>query len=231
MKLLIEELQKFSKKNWWIYIILIICLFFIYITGKWSSLEVFFVFVFHFIGDLFIMMMTQSYKDKNYKIGAIYQIFWSAIFICIGLYGILKNGEGQYFLWNIPFLLSAIKSYFLYNLKKNLFFINAISMIILNIALLFIALKLELIFTLYSFIQVLGFSFFSIGLSIQKDIPRYFLSLFWIFLMPIWWIVGIYYNYFWWMIEGVTVSFTLLPLTVLFFYLTLLPKYLLELKK
>ena len=52
-----KELRLFSKANWWVYIIFILCLFTIWYTNKGNIYEVSLVFISHFLGDLLVMMM------------------------------------------------------------------------------------------------------------------------------------------------------------------------------
>ena len=109
MNIFIKELKLFSKQNWWIYIIFIICLFIIYKTGSWNIIEVCLVFMFHFIWDVFVMMMWDYYSKKENK-KALYSQIWSfIIFWIIWIYAWLSAWKWSYLVPQILFFWPIIK--------------------------------------------------------------------------------------------------------------------------
>jgi len=116
MNLLFKELKIFSKQNWWIYIIFIICLFVIYKTDSWNLIEVSLVFLFHFIWDICIMMMWDfhsKWKEKK----ALYAQIWSfTIFSLIWIYAWISAWKWSYLVPQLLFIWPIIK-WFNINLK------------------------------------------------------------------------------------------------------------------
>ncbi len=226
MNLLLKEIKKFFKQNWWVFIIFSICLFIIWYTNKWNIYEVLIIFLLHFSWDLLIMMMWDYYSIKKYKKGSIAQFWSSFIFTIISLYAWFFSGKWYYLLPQISFWLSAIKSYFKEVRKKDLLFINWWLLIIINLIIIIIDYYLGFIGTIYYFIQILWFAFFSTALSLKNQKIKYFLSLIWIFMVPFWAMISVFNSYNIWEIKWIDISYMLLPLTVLVVYLKNIKKYL-----
>ncbi len=112
MNLLLKEIKLFSKQNWWIYIIFIICLFIIYKTGSWNLVEISLIFALHFLWDAFMMMMWDYYANKDYKKWTLSQIWGFTTFFVIWLYAWLSNWKWNYLLPQTVFIWPAIKWYF-----------------------------------------------------------------------------------------------------------------------
>ena len=226
MNILIKEIKKFSKENWWVYIIFFIALTIIFITEKWNIFEVILVFVCHFLGDLLMMMMWHYYSVKDYKKGAISQAIWNIIFLIIGLYAIFSSGEWQYFLPTFAFIMWAVKTYFLQVKSKDIKFLNVQSVIFLNIIILIIYIYFNLFDTFYSVIQFVGFCIWATGLIIQESKKRYIFYVLGTFLIAVGSVIWVYYNFLDWNIKWTSISYFLLPLTVVVFYLKNIKKYL-----
>ena len=226
MNLLLKELRKFAKNNWWVFIVLFLCLIVIYITWRWNIYEVLIIFLLHFLGDLLIMMMWDYYAIKKYKEWSITQFWSSIIFTIISLYAWFIFGKWHYLLPQISFWLSAFKSYFKEVRKKDIIFINWGLLVLVNIIIIIIDYYLWFIWTIYYFIQILWFALFSTALVLKNDKVKYFISLAWIFMVPFWALISVYYSFLGWSIKGVDISYMLLPLTVLIVYLKNLKKYL-----
>lgn len=221
MKIIFEEIRKFTKENWWIYIIFIICLCFIYITNSWSLLEVSLVFVFHFLWDIFVMMMWDYYTKNDEKNALRSQIGSFIIFWLIWIYAWLTAWKWSYLVPQILFFLPIIKWY-----KKDIKWINYKFMIVLWIFVLILYYLLNLISNIWMFIQILWFIIFPISLILINEKLRYFWNLLWISFI-FFGSACLLYN---WFIEKniiwTDLSYTLLPFTVFVFYLKNLKKYL-----
>ena len=70
-----QEVKKFSKTNWWVYIIYLILLAITIVISTDDIVLVIGITTFHFIADIFMMMMFYSYSVNDYKNGTYFQIF------------------------------------------------------------------------------------------------------------------------------------------------------------
>jgi len=221
MNILIKELKTFSKQNWWIYIIFIICLFVIYITNSGSLIEVSLVFAFHFLWDIFVMMMWDYYVKWEDKNALKSQIGSFAIFWIIWIYAWLSAWKWSYLIPQLLFFWPIIKWF-----KKEIKWININFMIFIWILVLIFYYSLLLITSYWVLIQILWFIIFPVSLILENEKIRYFWNLLWIsfiFLGS----ASLLYN---WFIEKNVIwtdlSYTLLPFTVLIFFIKNLKKYL-----
>jgi len=217
--MLINELKKFSRDNWWVYMIFIICLFFIYRTNSWNIYEVSLVFVFHFLWDLCIMMMWDYYTKWKVKNGLYAQTGSFIIFSLIWIYSWLRFWKWSYLLPQFLFVWPIIKWF---TQKK---WINYKFIIIVWIVVLWIYFSLWLIQNIWVLIQILWFIIFPVALSLNSEKIKYFLSLLWIMCIFIW---SSYFLYQWFLEKNIIwtdLSYTLLPLTVVVFYLKNIKKY------
>ena len=226
MNIFLNEIKKFSKQNWWVYLFFFMCLIIIWYTEKWNILEVFLVFLAHFLWDLLMMMMWDYYSKKEFKNWAISQAIWNLIFWSIWIYAIFKSSEWQYFLPTIAFLMWAVKTYFLQVKWKNIKFLNVQSVILVNLVIFWVYLYFWLFKEFYSYIQFLGFATWSTGLIIQENKKRYLFYVLGTFLIALGSLIWIYFNYLNWNILWTSISYFLLPLTVVIFYLKNIKKYL-----
>lgn len=216
----LEELKKFSKENWWIYIIFIICLFIIYKTGSWNLLEVSLVFIFHFIWDIFVMMMWDYYSKKEDEKAIKAQIWSFTIFWLIWIYAWITSWKWSYLVPQILFFWPIIKWF-----NPKIKWLNHIFMWWVWIIVLIIYYYLWLINNISVLIQIIGFIIFPIALIINNNRIRYFLSLLWIFLIFLGSAFMLYSWFIEWKVIWTDLSYTLLPLTVFIYYLKLFKKY------
>jgi hypothetical protein len=216
----LKEIRTFSKQNWWIYIIFIICLFVIYKTGSGNLFEVSIVFLIHFLWDICVMMMWDFHSKKEEK-KALYAQIWSfLIFWWIWIYAWLTAWKWSYLAPNLLFFWPLIKWF-----KPNIKWLNSTFMIIIWIFLLIWYYYLKLIDNLAILIQILWFIIFSISLVLKSHKLKYFGNLIWIAFIFIW---STYLLYNWFIEKNVIwtdLSFSLLPLTVFIYYLKLIKKY------
>lgn len=225
MNIFLKELKTFFRLNFWVFLIFFISLFIIFITNNWSLLEILIVFSFHFLWDLFVMMFSDFYKDKNYKKWSLFQILSTSVFLLIWIYGVFKSNEWQYFIINILFITAWIKSYFLYTKSINLSFINHKSQLILFFIILLFCFYFRLFSSIYWLLQFIWMSIFSIALVETRDNYRYFWSLFWLSFLLIGSVLWIYSNFLSWEILWTTLSYFFLPLSVFIFYIKNLRSY------
>jgi len=169
MNILIKEIKNFSRQNWWVYIIFLICLLIIWYTEKWSILEVTLVFFAHFLWDLLAMMMWDYYSKKEFKYWAISHISSNIVFMFILLYAVFYSLEWQYFLPNIAFILWWIKTYFLQVKSKDIKILNLYTLLFVNLVIFVIYVYFDLFWEFYSYIQFLGFVLWSTCMIIQKN--------------------------------------------------------------
>ena len=220
MKLLLKEIKIFSKQNWWIYIIFIICLFIIYKTDSWNLLEVSLVFLFHFIWDICVMMMW-DYNSKWKEKQALYAQIWSfIIFWLIWIYAWISAWKWSYLVPQLVFIWPIIK-WFNINLK----WLNYKFMIWVWALVLILYCYLWLISDIATLIQILWFIIFPIALILTNSKYKYFWSIFWIFLMFIGSWIMLYTGFIERNVIWTDLSYTLLPFTVFVYYLKLIKNY------
>jgi hypothetical protein len=219
------ELKSFSRANWWVYIIYLLILTAISYNNKEELLPTFVVSTLHFIADIFIMMMFSSYLKQLYREGTLFQIISLLIFLSIKIYTGLTGGGWQYLLADPIYMLAAIKSYNLDVNGKPLKMVNAISMTVLS-TLLILAIAKHPWFgnfvptTQAAWIQTIGIFTFAISLcSPNNGKLRYLLSLLGLALMVTGSTFEIVYSWQSGHFTGLSISYMLLPLSVLIFYL------------
>jgi hypothetical protein len=219
LKILLKELKIFAKSNWWIFIVFILCLILIYYTNSWNIIEVSIVFFLHFLGDLSVMIMVYYFSIKNNKYWAWFQIIQFFIFTILWLYAWFSAWKWHYLLPQIVFILPAIKSYFLEFKWKNISLLNAKTSIFLNIFIIFINYYLGLLSSINNIIQIFWFFFFSFALILIWEKEKYIYSLIWIFLITLGSFLSVYKSFLVSDIKWIDISYFLLPLTILVFYI------------
>ena len=65
MSLLLYEIKKFFKQNWWVLVLFLVSLISIWLTGAGSVLEVMLIFSLHFLADICIMIMADYLKQGD----------------------------------------------------------------------------------------------------------------------------------------------------------------------
>lgn len=236
--MLINELKNFSKWNWWVYALLIIALIIVYITGKWNMLEIIILFLANFLWNLFIMVMQANYSSNNNKIWALYHVGSVTVFTILSLYSAIKLGQSQYIIWQICYILAALKAFSFYNFWKEIKFLNAWSLWILNLLLIFIFIyfawkqinlwlfNLNFNVELWTILMALWFSFVTSWLVSINDKLRYWLNIIWVIWIVAWSWILLVLSYMNWKIDWISLWYFILTSTVLVYYTKLLPKYL-----
>jgi len=217
----LKELQRFSRENWWVYMMLVLIVWVVYYTGKWNILEILLLFLLNFVANIFVMI---AIWNKNTRIGSIYHITGTSLFIILSLYWVFFQGFYQYIIFQIAFAFAAIKAFSFYNYKNDIKIFNEKTMTVFNIFLFtifIIVFKPEL----FAIFQALGFAFVTIWLVSIKDKFRYFWNLFWTFFIIIGSIIWVYLSYNNWSIDWISLWYTLISTTGLIYFFKLLPKY------
>lgn len=227
LNLFFSKIVDFSKKNWWIYLILAICLVIVYITWNWSLIEIIIMFLANFLWNLFIMIMQDYYSSWNNKYWAINQILWVAIFTSISIYWYIFKSQSQYLLWQIMYILAALNTVSFFVLKKDLKILNEYTFIPINIILLLIFIN-YIPHENFHILQAIWFSFITTWLVSVKDIVRYWLNIIWIWVLTLWSLLWVVISYNLWNLDWIALWYFLLTWTVFIFYIKLLPSYLLK---
>ena len=224
--MLLKELKKFSKENWWVYILFFITLWIVAYTWNWNIIEIFLLFLANFLGNLCIMSMQSNYTEKNNRLWAIFQVAGTVVFLSLWVYWLIFLDQKQYILWQIAYTLSAIKAFSYYNLKKDLRFINWLILSIANILFIYIYYSFFYNWDFSFLIQAVWFSFSSTWFVLLNDKKRYYTILIWTWLLTIWSLMITYNSYILWATDGIALWYFLLTWTVWVYYIKLLKKYL-----
>lgn len=227
---LLAQFQKFSRENWWIYILLLIAILVVIYTGKGNLYEVLFVFLFNLSWAMCNMLMMSSYKDKKFVEGSIFIITANTIYTFLSLYAWLYNGDMQYIFWQASFLLTGFKALFLYTYKIDLRYINFVTILILN-TLVMITLVGYIWLSFSAIIQSFGIAGITLWLSLKHDVYRYFFILFWNTLVVVWSFSILIEDFFVGSILWVTVAYALLGLSISSYNYKILPDYISRYKK
>ncbi|MFA5917331.1 MAG: hypothetical protein WC850_03815 [Candidatus Gracilibacteria bacterium] len=220
----IKELTNFSKNNWWVYIILIICLGVVYKTGKGDLVEIIILFLANFLGNLFIMIMQDFYTDGKNKKGAINQLISVSIFTTLSIYGLFSKGQFQYIIWELMYILATLKTFSFFIFEKDLKILNENTFLVINF-LLFLVFVNYIPHDNFHILQAFGFSLITSGLVSVKDKARYWLNLFGIAALTSGSLWGVMVSYINSELDGIALGYFLLTGTVFIFYLKILPNY------
>jgi hypothetical protein len=218
------QFKVFSRENWWIYLIFLVSFSIILYTWKGNLYEVIGIFFLNVLGNIYMLLMQDSFKDSRFKTGVVFLFLWNILYFLLAIYSYFINWELQYLLWQIWFQLAWIKTFMFFYWNRDIRFLNFTFMVILSAILVYIwAIYLNI--SGYQFIQSVGFAFTVIGMSAISDMNRYILIFIWIIITTIWSILGLYINYLNGSIFWITISFAILSLSSSIFYVKLLPLY------
>lgn len=175
MKMFIDEVSNFSKKNWFVYIIFVILLIIARYTDSDNLGRVILVILIHFVADIFIMIMFSAYARREYQTATFFQIISTLLFLTLKIYTGLIDGEWVYLVADIVFILAAIKSY-QFNVKQRLIkWINNQTMTVLSLILLVLIFCVErntettIISGFQNSMLTIGLFPFAISLSILQN--------------------------------------------------------------
>ena len=221
----LQELKKFAIKEWWIFLMFFISLFIVGYTASGNILEISLVFTFHFLADLFVIMMYFEYSQKNLITGSWYQAIACIIFTLIGIYSGLSTQDWQYLIPQAAFILVAIKNIYKDAYKKDLSYINGKTAVMGNILVIIVCILLQVTDEYPVWIQIFGFAGFSSALAMDEGKRRYLFSLISVFLVTFGSGLVLLNLFLLKEVTGVSISYTLLPLTVFLSFLSLWKRY------
>jgi hypothetical protein len=228
LKKFFTEVKNFSRDNWIIYVIYLLMLATILYddANKSSILEVVAITSIHFIADIFIMMMFSAYTRKELKQGTFFQIISMLLFLSVKLYTGMIGGGWHYLAADPIYILAAIKNYWKDVKKADLKAVNPILIIMLSLLIIgavLIPLGISSEGRIFSssaqIVQTIGIFLFAVALSItNNEKHRYIVSIVALSLMVVgsaWETVN---TFILGKISALALSYTLLPLTVLVYY-------------
>jgi len=226
MNLLLKEFKKFSKENWWVYLLFFWALWVVAYTWNWNLIEIILLFIANFFANICVMAMQDSFSEKNPKIGTLYQVLGTWIFLILGIYGLIYLGQSQYILWQIAYILSAVKTYFYFNKNVDLKLINAKLLSLLNVVFFVIFYIYFANWNIAYLIQAIWFWFSSTWFVVLDDKKRYFTILIWTWLIIIGSLLITYNSFKAWNLDWIALGYFILSGTVGIYFLKLLKKYL-----
>jgi hypothetical protein len=229
----LAEVSQFSKTNWWVYVIYTFLLCVVFFSRMNGLLVIVLISVLYFVADIFIMMMSDAYNRKAYQQGSYFQFIALFIFFSLKLYTGFRH-EGWHYLASDPiYFLAAIKNYISAVKMHTMKYVNTVSMALLSIILLLLLLFLrdkypEEMILIYpaQWVQTFGFFLFAIGLSTSNELLRYKISIVALSAMVCGSAWGVCADILAAHLTGLDLSYVLMPLTVLVFYLRQWPEYL-----
>ena len=221
-----REVKNFSKANWWVYIIYGLLLAAILFIEKDKLASVFFITTLHFVADMFIMMMFSAYARGKNRQGTYYQVISMLVFMSLKIYTGVIDHSWHYLAADPIYILAAIKNYRVDVKKSDLGFINYKSMIVVSILIFGILLyfkytgNVSILNSPSQWIQTIGIFSFAIALSVTgNERLRSKIAIAALSAMvagSAWETVNTLISGH---IIGLALSYFLLPLTVLVFYL------------
>ena len=221
---LLQEFIQFSKENWWVYILLCIALGVVVHTGKGNMIEVIGIFFLNITAATCNMLMMSSYKDKKFMEGSIFILSANILYTLISLYALLIDGDMQYIMWQISFLLTGLYAFFWYNYNYKLFFVHPISIFMLNSVIFYILITYFEV-SLPVLIQSWWLFAITFGLSLLDNTRRFFAILVWNIFVVCGTSLILFENYSEWSILWVTIAYGLLSLSICSYNIRILPKY------
>jgi hypothetical protein len=219
------EAALFSKTNWWVYIAYTLLLGAVFFSGAPHLWSVALISSFHFVADMFIMMMFSAYSRGEYRQGTQFQIISMLIFLSLKIYTGLEHGGWHYLAADPIYILAAVKNYRKDVLNKDLAIVNTTTSTLLSLVIISTILFLkcfydaEILTSTARWVQTLGIFLFAIALTTtENERKRYELSMLALSTMV--------FGSAWELLDslestkvaGLALSYFLLPLTVLVFY-------------
>jgi hypothetical protein len=222
-----REVKSFLLQNWWVFLIYLALMIMLYLDGDNHLLPVYIATSLHFIADVFIMMMVTSYANQNYREGTYFQLIAFLIFLSAKVYTGLNSNNWHYVLADPIYALAAYKNYKKDVLHQALKFVNGTYMLLLSLIIISIVLfifrdklNITLIKSPAAWVQTSGIFLFAIALTITTNQSlRHQVSLLALSAMVI---GSAWLTHNSWVsasIDGLAISYTLLPLVVLIIYL------------
>lgn len=223
MSLFLQQVKQFSKNNWWVYLVFCTAVFIIFKTHRGDPFGISLVFFFHFLADIFVMMMLGEYAKGSHARGTWCQIFSYIIFLSLKIHSGFAHGHWQYLGADPIYFLAALKSYLKDVKHYDLKWVNTKTMSLLALfTLCTVYLPLGLIHAPSQAIQFLGIFLFAVGLSSSgNEKIRYLLTALGTLSVVIGSGFELIRTYQQGEVVGLALSFFLLPMSVLIVYVKL----------
>ncbi|HTL07236.1 MAG TPA: hypothetical protein VL307_03225 [Chitinophagaceae bacterium] len=219
------ELKRFSRANWWIYIIYFLLLAAILMVEREKLLSVFMITSLHFVADIFIMMMFTAYANGNNQRGTYCQVMSMLLFMSLKIYTGMIDNSWHYLAADPLYILAAIKNYRKDVLQLSTHWISTTSMTLLALCIFSFLIyarfmwKSSILATPSQWVQTTGIFLFAIALSITvNEKKRAAVATIALLLMVVGSAWETYLSFKNRQIVGLALSYFLLPLTVLVFY-------------
>lgn len=233
LKNIYQELYLFSRENWWIFPIFFLAIWVVDHFEKWNIWELAVLFLLNFLWNVFVMIMQKNYTHNDFQIWSLFHVLLTIIFSGLSIYGLLVNGQSQYLLWQVMYILAATKAFAFYYFHKNISIFRGRTFFFINILLLSIFIYYFEFFNndsiasqYYALIQWAWFALVTTGLVSLNDTFRYYMSYIWASFITIWSLLAVISSYVLWAVDWVAFWYFLLTLAVVIYYTKLLPKYL-----
>lgn len=229
----LSEVKKFSKANYWVYIAYLIIIFAVLKLDEGNIAKIIVISTLHFVSDIFIMMMFSAYSVKEYKIGTYFQIIAFILFFLLKLETGIIKGEWHYLAADPIYFFAAIKNYYLDTKQKHIKSINAGSMTLLSIVIIisffwFNRNSNDIWTGISEYILSIGLFMFAISLTITRnELKRSYMSIISLLFMVVGSCWALYNSILLDIdeVNGLEISYALLPTTVLLFYITRLRSF------
>lgn len=232
LKNIFQELNIFSKENWWIFPIFIIAISFIYYTQTGSIFEISILFLLNFLWNVFVMIMQKKYTHDENKIWSLFHVLLTVIFSWLAIYWLLINWESQYLLWQAMYILAAVKAFIFYNYHKNIKLLRGRIFFFINIFLLILFIHYFEFFNnstltqqYHALVQWIWFALVTTWLVSINDKFRYYMSYVWASFITLGSLISVINSYQLGWVNWVALWYFLLTLVVVIYYSKLLPKY------
>lgn len=220
-KIFMSSLLKFSRENWWAYIIFILCTIIIFYTGTWNIFEILIVFFIQFFGSLLWMMMSDSYSKNDNISGTIFLVISTIIYCWIWIYWWFERWQWQYLLPQIIFIILSIKSTSEILFKKEIRIINFNLILIINIILLVCFYYLWTTKTIWGRIQITSLFLTTQALTLNSVKYKYLWITSWWWLLTLWSLILVVTSFYNKSITWLDISYAILPMTSFVFQLKL----------
>ncbi|WP_420581602.1 hypothetical protein [Reichenbachiella sp.] len=226
LNLFFIEIRKFVSSNGWLIAVYFGLVFLIHSLDEGDFSRVLCISSLHFISDIFIMMMFSAYARGEYRIGTWFQILSFLLFLFLKLNTGLVENEWHYLAADPIYFLAALKNYLLDVKRVNLKWVNPITTGILGIL-------IVVLFYYYNSsstdiwqssgerILSFGIFLFAMALTITRDeMLRSYVSIIALTSMVLGSALELYNSIIDKInpVSGLELSYVVLPLTVLIYY-------------
>lgn len=221
LKLFREEGLKFGRENRWVFAVFFPALALVALTNRGNPLEVAALFSLHFVADVLIMMMFRAYAQGDRRTGTGLQILSTSVFLTLKIYSGLRHGAWQYLSADLLYLLAAFKNYQKDICRRDFPLINtwtgsALAALIIGA----IYIPQNLLVSFPQWVQTAGIFLFAIALINANDSKkRTYLSAAGLSGMVLGSAVECGRTLYAGNLDGLALSYFLLPTTVFVFYL------------